>query len=322
MSPSLLEIEGLTKHFPVTTAVFPRKKVAWVKAVDGIDFAIAAGETLGVIGESGCGKTTTSKLILLQESPTAGTIRFDGEDITGLAGAALMRYRREVQVVFQDPYSSLSPRMRVVEIIAEPLQIHTKMSRAEQHERVAEVLDLVGLRPEVARLFPHEFSGGQRQRVAIARALVTNTRLIVLDEPVSALDVSIRAQIMNQLEELQQRLGVSYLFIGHDLATVAHISHRIAVMYLGQIVEMADALELCNKPLHPYTQALFTAALPAHPDDKRERLAISGEVPSALAPPPGCRFHPRCPQAMARCSVEAPVRKEVAPEHSVACHLY
>ena len=322
MSPSLLEIEGLTKHFPVTTAVFPRKKVAWVKAVDGIDFAIAAGETLGVIGESGCGKTTTSKLILLQESPTAGTIRFDGEDITGLAGAALMRYRREVQVVFQDPYSSLSPRMRVVEIIAEPLQIHTGMSRAEQHERVAEVLDLVGLRPEVARLFPHEFSGGQRQRVAIARALVTNTRLIVLDEPVSALDVSIRAQIMNQLEELQQRLGVSYLFIGHDLATVAHISHRIAVMYLGQIVEMADALELCNKPLHPYTQALFTAALPAHPDDKRERLAISGEVPSALAPPSGCRFHPRCPQAMARCSVEAPVREEVAPGHFVACHLY
>ena len=322
MSPPLLEIEGLTKHFPVTTAVFPRKKVAWVKAVDGIDFAIGTGETLGVIGESGCGKTTTSKLILLQENPTAGVIRFDGEDIAALRGATLMRYRREVQVVFQDPYGSLSPRMRVSEIIAEPLQIHTSLSRAEQHERVGAVLDLVGLRPEVARLFPHEFSGGQRQRVAIARALVTNTRLIVLDEPVSALDVSIRAQIMNQLEELQERLGVSYLFIGHDLATVAHISHRIAVMYLGQIVEMAEALELCEKPLHPYTQALFTAALPAHPDEKRERLTISGEVPSALAPPSGCRFHPRCPQAMARCAVEAPVRQEVAPGHSVACHLY
>src|SRR5271169_4055354 len=314
--PPLLEIEGLTKHFPVTIAIFPRKKVAWVKAVDGIDFAVASGETLGVIGESGCGKTTTSKLILLQESPTAGTIRFDGQDITGLAGPDLMRYRREVQVVFQDPYSSLSPRMRVSEIVAEPLQIHTSLSREQQHDRVAEVLDLVGLRPEVARLFPHEFSGGQRQRIAIARALVTNTRLIVLDEPVSALDVSIRAQIMNQLEELQQRLGVSYLFIGHDLATVAHISHRIAVMYLGQIVELADALELCKKPLHPYTQALFTAALPAHPDEKRERLTtIAGEVPSALAPPPGCRFHPRCPQAMARCSVEAPTRKDVAPRH-------
>jgi oligopeptide transport system ATP-binding protein len=322
MPPPLLEIEGLTKHFPVTTAVFPRKKVAWVKAVDGIDFTVATGETLGVIGESGCGKTTTSKLILLQEAPTAGAIRFDGEDITELAGSDLMRYRREVQVVFQDPYSSLSPRMRISEIIAEPLQIHTLLTREQQRDRVGEVLDLVGLRPEVAKLFPHEFSGGQRQRVAIARALVTNTRLIVLDEPVSALDVSIRAQIMNQLEELQHRLGVSYLFIGHDLATVAHISHRIAVMYLGQIVELADALELCHKPLHPYTQALFTAALPAHPDDKRERLTISGEVPSALDPPSGCRFHPRCPMAMARCSTEAPVRKDVAPGHSVACHLY
>jgi oligopeptide transport system ATP-binding protein len=322
MPPPLLEIEGLTKHFPVTTAVFPRKKVAWVKAVDGIDFTVATGETLGVIGESGCGKTTTSKLILLQEAPTAGAIRFDGEDITELEGPDLMRYRREVQVVFQDPYSSLSPRMRISEIIAEPLQIHTLLTREQQRDRVGEVLDLVGLRPEVAKLFPHEFSGGQRQRVAIARALVTNTRLIVLDEPVSALDVSIRAQIMNQLEELQHRLGVSYLFIGHDLATVAHISHRIAVMYLGQIVELADALELCHKPLHPYTQALFTAALPAHPDDKRERLTISGEVPSALDPPSGCRFHPRCPMAMARCSTEAPVRKDVAPGHSVACHLY
>jgi oligopeptide/dipeptide ABC transporter ATP-binding protein len=320
--PPLLEVDALVKHFPVTVGLFPRKKIAWVKAVDGVSFAIDTGETLGVIGESGCGKTTTSKLILLQERPTAGAIRYDGEDIGGFSGAALMRYRREVQVVFQDPYSSLSPRMRVAEIVAEPLRIHAKMTRAEERERVAEVLELVGLRPAVARLFPHEFSGGQRQRVAIARALVTNTRLVVLDEPVSALDVSIRAQIMNQLEELQAQLGVSYLFIGHDLATVAHISHRIAVMYLGQVVELAESLELCRKPLHPYTQALFTAALPAHPDEPHEPLTISGEVPSALAPPPGCRFHPRCPHAMPRCREEAPVPKEVAPSHLVACHLY
>jgi oligopeptide transport system ATP-binding protein len=322
MPAPLLELRDLQKYFPVKTGSLLRRKIGWVKAVDGVDLAIFAGETLGLIGESGCGKTTTSKLILLQEAPTAGTIRFDGEDVSTLRGTALMQYRREVQVVFQDPYSSLSPRMRVGDIIGEPLEIHTNLSRRALAERVAEVLELVGLQPDLARLFPHEFSGGQRQRIAIARALATNTRLIVLDEAVSALDVSIRAQIMNQLEELQQRLGVSYLFIGHDLATVAHISDRIAVMYLGQIVELADSLELCAKPLHPYTQALFTAALPAHPDERHQKLAITGEVPSALNPPSGCRFHPRCPHAMPRCAVETPVRKEAASQHIVACHLY
>ena len=309
MSAPLLDLENLQKYFPVSTGVLLRRKIGWVKAVDGVDIAIYPGETLGLIGESGCGKTTTSKLILLQETPTAGAIRFDGEDISSLSGQELMRYRREVQVVFQDPYSSLSPRMRVGDVIAEPLEIHTDLSRQALEQRVAEVLELVGLQPEVARLFPHEFSGGQRQRIAIARALATHTRLIVLDEPVSGLDVSIRAQIMNQLEHLQQTLGVSYLFIGHDLATVAHISDRIAVMYLGQIVELADSLELCTKPLHPYTQALFTAALPSHPDERHEKLTISGEVPSALDPPSGCRFHPRCPYAMPKCAHEVPIRK-------------
>jgi oligopeptide/dipeptide ABC transporter ATP-binding protein len=322
MSAPLLELQSVQKYFPVSTGTLLRRKLGWVKAVDGVDFAVWPGETLGLIGESGCGKTTTSKLILLQETPTGGAIRFGGEDISKLQSQELMRYRREVQVVFQDPYSSLSPRMRVGDIVAEPLEIHTNLSREALHERVAEVLELVGLQPEVARLFPHEFSGGQRQRIAIARALATHTRLIVLDEPVSALDVSIRAQIMNQLEHLQQTLGVSYLFIGHDLATVAHISHRIAVMYLGQIVELADSLELCTKPLHPYTQALFTAALPSHPDQRHEKVTISGEVPSALDPPSGCRFHPRCPHAMPQCAREPPVSKEAAPQHAVACHLY
>ena len=318
--PHLLEVVGLQKYYPAGGGLFGKR--ASVQAVEAMDFAIDKGETLGLIGESGCGKTTTAKLILLQEQPTAGTIYFDGTDISTMRGSALMDYRRQVQVVFQDPYSSLSPRMRVRDIIAEPLEIHTSQSRAERAERVAHVLHLVGLQRDVMELFPHEFSGGQRQRVAIARALVTDTRLIVLDEPVSALDVSIRAQIMITLERLQAELGVSYLFIGHDLATVAHISNRIAVMYLGQLVELADSQELTEKPLHPYTQALFVAALPAHPDVPYERLALTGEIPSALAPPSGCRFHPRCPRAMPRCAEEAPRHKEMAPNHTVACHLY
>ena len=320
MPPPLLEVRGLTKHFPARRGLLGRTG-AWVKAVDGVDFVIHEGETLGLIGESGCGKTTTSRLILRQETPTAGTIRFEGRDVAGLDGAELMAYRRQVQVVFQDPFSSLSPRMRVRDIIAEPLEIHSDLSRAAISARVDEVLDLVGMAPDVAPLFPHEFSGGQRQRIAIARALATHTRLIVLDEPVSALDVSVRAQIMNQLEHLQRTLGVSYLFIGHDLATVAHISHRIAVMYLGKIVESGDSDALCSAPLHPYTQALFAAALPSHPDERHAPTTIAGEVPSALDLPSGCRFHPRCPKAMPVCSEVEPAL-ERRDGGAVACHLY
>ncbi len=322
MARPLLEARDLKKYFGVKQGLFLNRKPAWVKAVDGVDFAVNLGETLGIIGESGCGKTTTAKIILLQEVPTAGTVMFDGQDIFSLESKALMDYRRSVQVVFQDPYSSLSPRMRVGDIIGEPLEIHTDLPRQAIRERVGEVLELVGLNPDVGVLFPHEFSGGQRQRVAIARALATHSRLIVLDEPVSALDVSIRAQIISLLEHLQQSLGMSYLFIGHDLATVAHISHRIAVMYLGKIVEVADSQELCANPWHPYTKALFAAALPAHPDEAREGAVITGEVPSALNPPAGCHFHPRCPYAMPHCVQEEPVLKEVAPGHAVACHLY
>jgi len=321
MAPPVLEVRGLKKHFAVRRGLFGREGAS-VKAVDGVDFAIQPGETLGLIGESGCGKTTTSKLILLQEAPTAGSILFEGRDIAGLAGAALMAYRRAVQVVFQDPFSSLSPRMRVRDIIAEPLEIHTDLARSAIDARVGAVLELVGLAPDVAPLFPHEFSGGQRQRVAIARALATDTRLIVLDEPVSALDVSVRAQIINQLEHLQRTLGVSYLFIGHDLATVAHISHRIAVMYLGKIVETADSDTLCARPMHPYTKALFAAALPSHPGDRTESGAIVGEIPSPLNLPTGCRFHPRCPAAMPICSQVEPALQYRDGAGLVACHLY
>jgi ABC-type oligopeptide transport system ATPase subunit len=277
----LLEVRDLKKHFAVGGSLLGRVR-GWVKAVDGVNFTINKGETLGLVGESGCGKTTTSKLLLAAEVPTAGVIAFEGRNLVNFSAKELMDYRRKVQVVFQDPYSSLSPRMRVGDIIGEPIVTHERLSRQAVRARVAELLELVGLRPDMARLFPHEFSGGQRQRLAIARALSTNARLIILDEPVSALDVSIRAHIIGLLEEIQARLGVSYLFIAHDLAAVAHISHQIAVMYLGKIVEVADSLELCDKPLHPYTKALFAASLPSHPDEEREELVLSCECRALL----------------------------------------
>jgi oligopeptide/dipeptide ABC transporter ATP-binding protein len=314
----VIEARGLKKHFPAGGPF----SSAFVRAVDGIDFSIAEGETLGLVGESGCGKTTTTKLLLRLERPTDGTIRFQGQDVSALKGKALLAYRRAVQAVFQDPYSSLSPRMRVGDIVAEPLEVQGQLSKQAIRDRVAEALTLVGLSPDQARLFPHEFSGGQRQRVAIARALATSAQLIILDEPVSALDVSIRAQIMTLLEDLQRRLGVSYLFIGHDLATVTHISHRIAVMYLGQIIEVGDSQLLCADPKHPYTRALFAAALPTYPDDEQDEVVVTGEVPTALNPPPGCRFHPRCPFVMSRCSIDEPELRSVGDDRLVACHLY
>ena len=321
MNEPLLEVRDLKKYFAVGGFLQGRGR-GWVKAVDGVSFTINQGETLGLVGESGCGKTTTSKLILAAEEPTAGSIAFVGRQIVGRSDKELMDYRRQVQVVFQDPYSSLSPRMRVGDIIGEPIETHERVSRHEVQARVSALLELVGLRPDMARLFPHEFSGGQRQRLAIARALSTNARLVVLDEPVSALDVSIRAHIISLLEKLQMQLGVSYLFIAHDLAAVAHISHQIAVMYLGKIVEVADSLDLCAHPLHPYTKALFAASLPSHPDEAKEEIVLTGEVPSALNPPPGCHFHPRCPFAMPQCAETEPALLEVVGGHQVACHLY
>ena len=316
----LLEATELTKHFPVRRGVLGRTR-AVVRAVDSISFAVQPGRTLGLVGESGCGKTTTGKLVLRVETPTRGTIRFEGQDVHGLDRDGLRRYRRSVQAVFQDPFGSLDPRMRVGAIIAEPLAINERLTASARRQRVLELLGLVGLPERSLELFPHEFSGGQRQRIAIARALALSPKLVVLDEPVSALDVSIRAQIMNLLRDLQRRLGLSYLFIAHDLAAVAHLSHTIAVMYLGKIVELGAAAEVALRPKHPYTQALFSAALPLIPGERRDEIVLSGEIPSPIDPPAGCRFHTRCPLAMARCATEEPALR-LESGRLVACHLY
>ena len=319
----VLEARQLTKHFPLARGTIFGRRFGTVKAVDGVDFVLRRGETLGLVGESGCGKTTTARLVLSLERPTSGGVFFRGRDIHSLGRHERGGYRRAVQAVFQDPFSSLNPRLTIRTTVSEPLaQTEPDLSRAEVTERVAASLTRVGLRPRVADDYPHELSGGQRQRVAIARALTTNPECILLDEAVSALDVSIRAQVMNLLREIQDRSGVSYLFIAHDLAVVKYVSTRIGVMYLGKLVETAPADELYANPLHPYTQVLLSNALPAHPDDVRDEVILKGEVPSAFNPPSGCRFHPRCPQALPICGEVEPTLREQASGHPVACHLY
>ncbi|HYB43734.1 MAG TPA: ABC transporter ATP-binding protein [Candidatus Methylomirabilis sp.] len=319
----LLEARGLTKHFPISRGAILPRLVGTVRAVDGVDFALRRGETLGLVGESGCGKTSTARLVLCLERPTSGQVLFRGRDVHALGRGDRGGYRRAVQAVFQDPYSSLNPRLSIRTTVGEPLaETRPDLSRREVGDRIAAALERVGLPPRVAGDYPHELSGGQRQRVALARALTTEPECILLDEAVSALDVSIRAQIMNLLRDIQDRLAVSYLFIAHDLAAVKYVSTRIGVMYLGKLVETASSEELYIHPLHPYTQILLSNALPGHPDDRTEEVVLRGEVPSAFEPPAGCRFHPRCPHALPVCAEAEPALRERAPGHQVACHLY
>ncbi|MBI3198983.1 MAG: ATP-binding cassette domain-containing protein [Rhodospirillales bacterium] len=325
--PLLLRVEGVRKHFALTKGILFAKTLGYIKAVDDVSFDIRAGETLGLVGESGCGKTTTSRMILNLEEPTEGRILLEGQSIQGLQGEALSAYRAKVQAVFQDPWSSLNPRMKVGRTIAESLIVNASRNRrrgdrAKIDERVRELLVQVGLRPEQAQQYPHEFSGGQRQRVALAAALASRPKLIVLDEPVSALDVSIRAQMMNLLKDIQAQDDVAYLLVAHDLATVRHMADHTVVMYLGKIVEQAPTASLFEDVRHPYTKALFSAVLVAWPGQAAEEIELKGEVPSPLDPPSGCRFHTRCPHAMSHCSQQEPALREVSPGHFVACHLF
>ena len=316
----LLVVQDLKKYFPVRSG-FLQKVTAWVKAVDGVSFTVREGETLGLVGESGCGKTTIGRTILRLTPNSGGSVFFDGEDVFARKGAELKALRRNMQIVFQDPYSSLDPRMPVGEIIGEGLQIHGIGTKAERAEIVTQMLAKVGLNPYHARRYPHEFSGGQRQRIGIARALALNPKFIVCDEPVSALDVSIQSQVLNLLNKLQDELGLTYLFIAHNLSVVEHISDRIGVMYLGKMAELTSREDLYRSPLHPYTQALLSAIPMPNPRLKRERIVLTGDVPSPLNPPSGCRFHPRCPLAVDVCKQTEPVFEQKAADHWVACHL-
>ena len=319
----LLEVKDLVMHFPLTQGIFFQRKIGAVRAVDGVSFDIRRGETLGLVGESGCGKSTTGRALLQLYKPTSGSVRFEGQDLVTLGAEEMRRMRRQVQMIFQDPYASLNPRMTVGSIVGEPLDIHGLAKGKEKQERVEQLLTVVGLNPYFANRYPHEFSGGQRQRIGIARALAVNPAFIVCDEPISALDVSIQAQIINLLEELQSEFGLTYLFIAHDLSVVRHISNRVAVMYLGKIVELADRNELYITPKHPYTKALLSAVPIPDPviERKRERIILTGDVPSPVNPPSGCRFHTRCPLADSICREKDPEWREVTPGHWAACHF-
>ncbi len=318
----LLEVHDLKKHFPIFKGIFSRA-AGQVLAVDGVSFHIAPGETLGLVGESGCGKSTVGRTLLKLVEPTSGTIRFKGEDITALDGTQMLAYRKRMQMIYQDPYASLNPRMSAGDMVEEPLIIHGVGDKKERRERVAYLFQRVGLQPRHADAFPHEFSGGQRQRIGIARALALSPELIVGDEPVSALDVYIQAQIINLLVDLQDEYKLSYLFVAHDLAVVEHISHRVAVMYLGRIVEMTDRKSLFEMPLHPYTEALLSAVpVPKSGAKGRKRIILKGDVPSPIRPPSGCHFHTRCPYAFSRCRSDAPALREVKPGHWASCHLH